>query len=173
MRELALRVRDLIVASDQYRQALAAALRVGVPEAVALGHLYHAGQLTPTAIAERLGVTTASVTGLLDRLTASGYLARSPNPRDRRSILVSLTDHGHRALAASFDLFTEDIGLAMSGTEPAERAGLQRLLQRTAAALQHRATDAGRLAELLAANRENAAAADTQEPTDLRESSAP
>lgn len=155
MRELALRVRDLIVAGDRYRQTLAATLGVGVPETVALGHLFHAGRLTPTAIAEQLGVTTASVTGLLDRLVASGYVARSPNPRDRRSVLVSLTDDGHRALQASFDLFAADIGRAVAGDEPGERAGLERLLQRTAAVLQRRAADPDRLAELLAATREN------------------
>lgn len=150
MRELALRVRDLIVAGDQYRQVLAAALGVGVPEAVTLGHLYHAGQLTPTVIAERLGLTTASVTGLLDRLATAGYLTRRPNPRDRRSILVSLTDDGLRAVAASFNLFAADLEAAMSGTEPAERAGLERLLQRTAAALRRRAADPDKLAKLLA-----------------------
>ncbi|MCA1671068.1 MAG: MarR family transcriptional regulator [Actinobacteria bacterium] len=168
MRELALRVRDLMVAADRYRQALAATLRVGVPEAVALGHLFLAGQLTPTAIAERLGVTTASVTGLLDRLAASGYVVRSANPRDRRSVLVSLTDDGHRAIQASFDLFTADIGRAMAGTGPAERAGLERLLQRTAAVLQQRAADPDRFAELLAATQQSA----TETP-ESRDDSAP
>ena len=168
MRELALRVRDLIVAGDRYRQALAATLNVGVPEAVALEHLFHAGQLTPTAIAERLGVTTASVTGLLDRLAASGYLIRSPNPRDRRSVLVSLTDAGQRAIQASFDLFAADIGGAVAGADLVEQAALERLLRRAAAVLHQRAADPQRLAELLAATRDSAG--DTPEP---RESSAP
>lgn len=167
MRELALRVRDLIVASDQYRQAVAAALRVGVPEAVTLDHLYHAGQLTPTAIADRLGMTTASVTGLLDRLAASGYLARTPNPRDRRSILVTLTGDGLRAIHALFDLFAADLELALSATVPAERApGLERLLARAAAALHQRATDPAGLARLLATARDR-----TPEPADPRDDS--
>lgn len=170
MRELALRVRDLIVAGDQYRQALAAALNVGVPEASTLGHLYHMGQLTPTAIAERLGVTTASVTGLLDRLATSGFVARRPNPRDRRSILVVLTEHGRRSVEAAFDLFTADIAQALSGTEPAAQAVLEQLLQRATAVLQQRAADPRRLAEVLAARRQQTPAADTPDP---KESSAP
>lgn len=168
MRELALRIRDLVVAADRYRQTLAAALGVGVPEAVTLEHLFQAGQLTPTAIAERLGVTTASVTGLLDRLAASGYLARSPNPRDRRSVLVSLTDGGHRAIQASFDLFAAGIAEALSGTEPAERAGLEQLLQRAAAVLYQRAAEPRRLAELLTATRAGA-----EDPPQPQESSNP
>lgn len=168
MRELALRVRDLIVAGDQYRQALAGALSVGVPEAATMGHLYHAGQLTPTAIAERLGVTTASVTGLLDRLAASGYVVRSPNPRDRRSILVGLTEHGRRTIDAAFDLFTADVTQAVSVAEPAERASLDLLLRRTTAVLRKRAADPRRLAEVLAAYRTG-----TPEPPGPAESSPP
>lgn len=155
MRELALRVRELIMAGDQYRHAVAAALRVGIPEAVALDHLYHAGQLTPTAIADRLGMTTASVTGLLDRLATAGYLARSPNPRDRRSILVTLTDDGLRAVHALFDLFVADLELALSATGSAEPGSdVDRLLTRAATALHQRATDPASLARLLAAARD-------------------
>ncbi|MGH3917025.1 MAG: MarR family winged helix-turn-helix transcriptional regulator [Pseudonocardiaceae bacterium] len=167
MRELALRVRDLIMAGDQYRHAVAAALGVGIPEAVTLDHLYHAGQLTPTAIADRLGMTTASVTGLLDRLAASGYLTRNPNPRDRRSILVTLTDEGLCAVHALFDLFVADLELALSATESAERVpGVEGLLARAAAALHQRATDPASLARLLATARDH-----TPKPTDPQDDS--
>ncbi len=42
---------------------------------------------------DRLGISTASTTNLLDRLTASGRLTRSPHPRDRRSLVVRATEH--------------------------------------------------------------------------------
>jgi DNA-binding MarR family transcriptional regulator len=45
-------------------------------------------RVTPTAIAQHLGVSTASVTGMLDRLRHGGLIAFSPNPDDRRSKLV-------------------------------------------------------------------------------------
>ena len=44
--------------------------------------------VTPTEIAQHLGVSTASVTGMLDRLHSGGLIAFLPNPRDRRSKLV-------------------------------------------------------------------------------------
>ncbi|MGH3929467.1 MAG: MarR family winged helix-turn-helix transcriptional regulator [Pseudonocardiaceae bacterium] len=172
MRELAVRLHELIVASDQYRHAVAAALRVGVPEAVTLDHVYHAGQLTPTAIADRLSMTTASVTGLLDRLTDSGYLVRKPNPRDRRSILITLTDDGQRALQALFDLFVADMEQALAGSEPAERTpGLERLLAQAAAALHQRANDSASLAELLAARQGRIPSGSASEPADPRDGS--
>jgi predicted ArsR family transcriptional regulator len=44
--------------------------------------------VTPTDIARHLGVSTASVTGMLDRLHSGGLLAFRPNPDDGRSKLV-------------------------------------------------------------------------------------
>lgn len=45
-------------------------------------------RVTPTTIAQHLGVSTASVTGMLDRLRHGGLIAFMPNPDDRRSKLV-------------------------------------------------------------------------------------
>ena len=44
--------------------------------------------VTPTDIARHLGVSTASVTGMLDRLHGGGLLAFKANPDDRRSKFV-------------------------------------------------------------------------------------
>jgi len=44
--------------------------------------------VTPTEIAQHLSVSTASVTGMLDRLAAGGLIAFQSNPRDRRSKFV-------------------------------------------------------------------------------------
>lgn len=45
-------------------------------------------KITPTAIAAHLGVTTASVTGMLERMREGGLLSLQPNPADGRSKLV-------------------------------------------------------------------------------------
>ena len=50
--------------------------------------------LSPTTIAERLLVTTASMTSLLDTLERRGFITRSPDPDDRRKVLVTLTENG-------------------------------------------------------------------------------
>jgi DNA-binding MarR family transcriptional regulator len=56
------------------------------------------GQLSPTTIAERLLVTTASVTSLLDTLERRALVTRSPDPDDRRKVLVTLTEDGRRVV---------------------------------------------------------------------------
>ncbi|WP_240646065.1 MarR family winged helix-turn-helix transcriptional regulator [Georgenia sp. SYP-B2076] len=51
--------------------------------------------VTPRQLSAHLRISTASTTKLLDRLTASGHLARSPHPRDRRSLVLTATAHAH------------------------------------------------------------------------------
>jgi DNA-binding MarR family transcriptional regulator len=61
----------------------------------ALAVLDGAGQpLSPTAIAERLIVTTASITSLLDTLERRGLVERQPDPTDRRKLLIVITQDG-------------------------------------------------------------------------------
>jgi DNA-binding MarR family transcriptional regulator len=51
-----------------------------------------AGQpLEPTVIAERLLVTTGSMTSLLDNLEKRGLIRRQPHPEDRRKLLIDIT----------------------------------------------------------------------------------
>lgn len=53
---------------------------------------------TPGEIAERCGVTAATITRLVDGLVAEGYVDRSADPNDRRSQRILLTDKGKRQL---------------------------------------------------------------------------
>lgn len=53
------------------------------------------GQATPAGLAERTGVTRATITGLLDGLEKDGLIERRPDPDDRRLIRVHLTAAGH------------------------------------------------------------------------------
>lgn len=50
--------------------------------------------LTPTEIAQSLGISAASVAGMLDRLHAGGLILFVANPADRRSKFVLPFDRG-------------------------------------------------------------------------------
>jgi DNA-binding MarR family transcriptional regulator len=49
-------------------------------------------QATPRLLADRLGLTTGSVTTMLDRMEKAGYVTRSPHPDDRRKVIVRATE---------------------------------------------------------------------------------
>jgi DNA-binding MarR family transcriptional regulator len=48
------------------------------------------GPMGPTALARRAGLHPATLTGVLDRLERGGWVVRTPNPSDRRAILVQV-----------------------------------------------------------------------------------
>ena len=52
-------------------------------------------------IAAELRITTGGTSKLVDRIEASGYCRRLPNPEDRRSSLLELTHAGKEILAAA------------------------------------------------------------------------
>jgi len=54
------------------------------------------GPLPPNQIAERMILTRATVTGLVDSLERRGYVTREPHPSDRRMHLVQITRDGRR-----------------------------------------------------------------------------
>src|SRR5262249_45960214 len=56
------------------------------------------GKAPPADLAEKTGVTRATITGLLDGLEKEGLVERRPDPENRRSIQVKLTAAGQEFL---------------------------------------------------------------------------
>lgn len=51
-------------------------------------------QMSPSELGERLIVTRATVTGLVDSLERRRLATRTANPSDRRSVIVAITPAG-------------------------------------------------------------------------------
>ena len=56
-------------------------------------------RMTPKHLASEISMGTGAVTAVIDRLVGAGHLDRVPNPKDRRSVFLELTDAGRRTLA--------------------------------------------------------------------------
>jgi DNA-binding MarR family transcriptional regulator len=54
--------------------------------------------LEPSVIAERLIITSGSMTSMLDTLERRGLVRRAPHPEDRRKLLVDVTDEARAIL---------------------------------------------------------------------------
>ena len=50
--------------------------------------------LEPSVIAERLIITTGSMTSMLNTLESRGLIRRMPHPADRRKLLIAITGEG-------------------------------------------------------------------------------
>jgi len=69
-------------------------------------------------IAAELGITTGGTSKMVDRIEASGYCRRLPNPADRRSSLLELTPEGQRILAEAGVAFDEELQLWLGAAVP-------------------------------------------------------
>ena len=94
-------LRELIIAAESYRQAVARQLDMGVTETQALSNLMAAQSMGQTELADALGITTSSVTSLIDRMERGGLVKRQPHPHDRRRTIVQLTKYGTESVERS------------------------------------------------------------------------
>jgi DNA-binding MarR family transcriptional regulator len=86
--------------------------------------------LTPAELAERTGVTRATITGLVDTLERAGYVTRKPHREDRRMMCVGLTKRGDKLLASIMPEHFRQMAWLMSPLSEAERKEFVRLLMK-------------------------------------------
>lgn len=86
--------------------------------------------LSPSAIADRSGVTRATVTGLVDVLERDGLVRRQGSRVDRRSQVVSLTPEGEKFLRAMLPAHFKRVARLMGHLSAAQRSTLVKLLAR-------------------------------------------
>src|SRR3954447_3319138 len=87
--------------------------------------------LSPGQLLKETMVTSGTMTNRIDRLGERGLVERSPDPHDRRGVLVGLTASGKRAVDGAFEsLLDSERGLLgeLSSTERRELAGLLKRL---------------------------------------------
>jgi DNA-binding MarR family transcriptional regulator len=71
---------------------------ITVPQLLVLDILFCRGEVNMSDLARAMAVTTAAMTGIVERLVTCGYAERKNKARDRRVINVSLTAKGRRCI---------------------------------------------------------------------------
>ncbi len=66
---------------------------------------------TVKSLSEKLNVTKAVITRALDTLSKHGFVARAPDPSDRRSVIVTRTSGGILFLQRFADIIQSEIQL--------------------------------------------------------------
>lgn len=88
---------------------------------------------TPAQLAEKAGVTRATMTGLIDTLERDGMVTRKPDSADRRQLCVELTPRGTAFLNKLLPEHFRRIAALMSVLSETERRTMVRLLGKIAA----------------------------------------
>ena len=87
-------------------------------------------QITPTALARAVMVTSGAMTKQLDRLEDAGLLYRMPDPDDRRGILIGLTPRGRELIDRVILAHIAHEHDLLAGLAPDERDTLAALLRK-------------------------------------------
>jgi DNA-binding MarR family transcriptional regulator len=81
-------------------------------------------------LSKRTLIAKGTLTGVVDRLERRGLVARSPNPNDRRSLRVALTDDGQRLFEQIFPRHLRKLEKRFEGMPKEEIEELARCLAR-------------------------------------------
>ncbi|UUL77460.1 MarR family winged helix-turn-helix transcriptional regulator [Pseudarthrobacter sp. Fe7] len=88
-------LRDFRASESAMRRRTRSSVAMGETDLLALRYLLDAEAagigIRPTELAARLGITSASMTSLVDRLVAGGHATREPHPSDRRAVILRPT----------------------------------------------------------------------------------
>ncbi|WP_199610133.1 MarR family winged helix-turn-helix transcriptional regulator [Flocculibacter collagenilyticus] len=87
-------------------------------------------ELTPNQLLNTLMLSSGAMTNRVDRLEAKGYVKRSPDPNDRRGVLVSLTDEGYKLISEVIVAHVDKGNFLVSPLSKQEQTELADLLKK-------------------------------------------
>ncbi|MEO3828155.1 MarR family transcriptional regulator [Actinomadura sp. B10D3] len=84
--------------------------------------------LRPGEVAKRLLVTPATVTSVVDTLERNGHVRRERSYRDRRGVMLRITDSGRRLLAEKSAPIGRDLARLYDVVDEEDEAAVRRFL---------------------------------------------
>lgn len=106
------------------------ALDLTAVQGMVIRFLYDHDRLTSRELGKKTDLDSATLTGLLDRLEARGFIERRQNPDDRRSIRIHLTERGRTTGEKVVKLMEEANAEFLLGFNASEEVALRSLLTR-------------------------------------------
>ncbi len=96
------------------------------------------GPLNPTRLAELVGMSTAAVTQVIDRLERAGFARRERDPHDRRKVTVypTATPEMTQAMGEIFGGVTQTMNTLLARYSPEQLAAIEDFIQQATAALE-------------------------------------
>lgn len=123
-------LRRIIRAVGLYSRELLRRRNLTTSQLATLRQLGRYGPLPAGRLARGIAVSQATITGVVDRLEERGLVTRSRDSRDRRRVVVDLTEAGLRVVASSPPPLHERFMLRLAELPPAERREIDRMLGR-------------------------------------------
>ncbi|MSU89331.1 MarR family transcriptional regulator [Rhodobacteraceae bacterium 2CG4] len=135
-------IRRILRATEQFGRELAQSAGLTPVQFRVLQIVAERGDSTATAIAQRMHVSQATVTSLVDRLVRQGMVVREKSRTDRRQTNILITDKGRRTIEDAPDPLHQRYVDEFLAMEDWEQAMIVAALERVAAMLDAKDMDA-------------------------------
>ena len=126
-------LREFVEVSDEFEKTLGSELGVNPTDLEAMEQLILSGPLTPTELARRIGISTASMTASIDRLEALEHARREPNPADRRGVLIVPSPRSRERAMGRLMPMIHGLDRELDGFTDDERRAITAYLERVVA----------------------------------------
>lgn len=131
---IAMRAQTLVSLGDRIGRSFAADHDLGASDFRALLAVLVAERegrpLTPTQLGRDLGLSSAAMTYLVERLVASGHLLRERDSADGRRVILRYADHGYEVAAGFFGPLGDRTATALEDVSEADLAVALRVMDR-------------------------------------------
>lgn len=135
-------LRQILRATDISARALAGQSGLSPSQLIILQLVAASDEVTPSQLAREASLTQATVTVLLDKLERRSLVTRRKDTRDKRRVIVDLTDLGQHTLSAAPDLLQDEFVSRFDGLPSWEQSMLVAALERVASLLDAENIDA-------------------------------
>ena len=129
--EVLVALRRITRAIDLHSRSLVSSCGLTVPQLLILKELREQGILPVGELSRHVHLSAATVTSILGRLVARGLVLRHRSDKDRRVVLVEISDEGRRlakdAPGLLQDRFTRDFGQLKDWEQTLILSSLQRI----------------------------------------------
>jgi len=123
-------MRRIMRAVDVHSRKLMADHKITGPQIICLQTLQEDGPVTTSALAKLVNLSPSTVVGILDRLEAKGWITRERSTKDRRMVLVYITDDGRDLLARAPSPLQERLQSGLDGLSEKEQIVLAQSVER-------------------------------------------
>jgi len=135
-------LRRIIRAIDLHSRSLMRDFGLTGPQLVVLREADARTEVSGSALARAVSVSLATLSGIVTRLEARGLLERNRSSRDKRQVLISVTDKGRRILASAPSPLQDRFTRRLAGLEKWEQTQVLSVLQRIVAMMEAEELDA-------------------------------
>jgi DNA-binding MarR family transcriptional regulator len=94
--------REFVINVELFRYTLAQKLGIALSDIECLGILYHKKITTPSELAKHTRLSSGATTAMLIRLEKAGLITRSVNPKDHRSVHITLVEEKQKHIRSLF-----------------------------------------------------------------------